>query len=71
MHGAPPLHLADYVGPPVAAMLFVVLMSLVKEPGRRNFNGVGQPASPERLRSERRCPLPCPAGVYISAATAL
>ena len=37
MH-APPLHLTDYVIPPVAALVFVLVMSLVKEPTRRNLN---------------------------------
>jgi hypothetical protein len=35
-----PLHAADYVGPAVAAAVFVLLMSLVKEPARRNLNAI-------------------------------
>ncbi len=40
MHSPPPLHLANYVGPAVAAIVFVVVMSLVKEPARRNYNAI-------------------------------
>jgi hypothetical protein len=39
MH-TPPLHLGDYVGPVVGALVFVVVMSLVKEPARRSFNAI-------------------------------
>jgi hypothetical protein len=30
----------DYVGPAIAAVIFVLLMSLVKEPARRGFNAI-------------------------------
>jgi hypothetical protein len=40
MHSAPPLHLADYLGPVIGATVFVVIMSLVREPARRNFNAI-------------------------------
>ena len=40
MHNAPPLHVADYLGPAAAALAFVGLMSLVKEPSRRNYNAI-------------------------------
>jgi Family of unknown function (DUF6010) len=30
----------DYIGPALAALVFVLLMSLVKEPARRNFNAI-------------------------------
>jgi hypothetical protein len=40
MHRAFPTDVADYVGPVVGALVFVILMSLVKEPARRNFNAV-------------------------------
>ena len=36
----PPLQLADYLGPTFGAVVFVVLMSLVKEPTRRTFNAM-------------------------------
>lgn len=39
MH-APSLHLVDWVGPAVGAILFISAMSLVKEPARRHFNAV-------------------------------
>lgn len=35
-----PLHLADYIGPAVGALLFVLIMSLLKEPTRRNYNAI-------------------------------
>jgi len=35
-----PEHLADYLGPAIAAIVFIVVMSLVKEPARRNFNAI-------------------------------
>jgi hypothetical protein len=31
MHTPPPLFLMDYIGPGIAAAIFVLLMSLVKE----------------------------------------
>jgi hypothetical protein len=36
----PPLHVADYLGPIVGAIVFVFLMSLVREPARRNINAI-------------------------------
>ena len=39
MH-APPLQLTDYVGPAIAAAVFVLAMSLLKEPTRRTFNAI-------------------------------
>ena len=39
MH-APPLQLTDYVGPAIAAAVFVLVMSLLKEPTRRTFNAI-------------------------------
>jgi hypothetical protein len=39
MH-APPLHVMDYVGPVTGAALFVLLMSLARDPGRRTFNAI-------------------------------
>jgi hypothetical protein len=36
----PPLLITDYLGPVVAAVLFVVIMSLVREPTRRNINAI-------------------------------
>ena len=40
MHHAPPLHVMDYVGPAIGAVLFVLIMSRVKEPARRRFNAI-------------------------------
>jgi hypothetical protein len=40
MHNTPALHVMDYVGPAVGAAAFVLIMSLVKEPGRRRFNAI-------------------------------
>lgn len=40
MHNPPPLHFTDYVGPAIGAIFFVVIMSLVKEPARRNYNAI-------------------------------
>lgn len=40
MHSSPPLLVIDYVGPVVGAVVFVLVMSLVKEPGRRTFNAI-------------------------------
>jgi len=34
------LHLMDYVGPAVASVLFIAIMSFVKEPARRTFNAI-------------------------------
>jgi len=39
MHN-PPLHVADYVGPVVGAVVFVLIMTRVREPARRNFNAI-------------------------------
>jgi hypothetical protein len=39
MHN-PPLHLGDYLGPAIGAVVFVLVMSLLKEPTRRNFNAI-------------------------------
>jgi hypothetical protein len=39
MHPAP-LAVTDYVGPALAALLFVAAMSLVKEPNRRTVNAI-------------------------------
>ena len=35
-----PVDLADYLGPAFAALMFILIMSLVREPARRNFNAV-------------------------------
>ncbi len=40
MHEAPALHGFDVIGPVLNALLFVAVMSLVKEPARRNFNAI-------------------------------
>jgi hypothetical protein len=40
MLNSQPLLVIDYVGPVVSAALFVVVMSLVKEPARRTFNAI-------------------------------
>jgi hypothetical protein len=37
---APPLFAIDYVGPTIAAVVFVLVMSLVPEPSRRTFNAM-------------------------------
>jgi len=39
MHSLP-LHAMDWIGPILGALVFVLLMSLVREPARRNFNAV-------------------------------
>jgi hypothetical protein len=36
----PPLHFSDYAGPAVGAAVFVLIMSLLREPTRRNYNAV-------------------------------
>ncbi len=36
----PQLETADLLGPIPAALVFIVLMSLVKEPARRNYNAI-------------------------------
>src|SRR5262249_3634071 len=40
MHNSPPLLVIDYVGPAVGAAIFVLVMSLVKDPTRRIFNAI-------------------------------
>jgi hypothetical protein len=40
MHRALPTHAADYFGPVVGGFVFVLLMSLLKPPTRRNFNAI-------------------------------
>jgi hypothetical protein len=40
MYHPPPLQFADYVFPFLGATLFIAIMSLVKEPVRRNFNTI-------------------------------
>jgi hypothetical protein len=40
MHSAPPLLAMDYVGPVIGAAVFVVVMSLVKEPSRHTLNAI-------------------------------
>src|SRR5258705_78202 len=40
MPSAPPLLAMDYVGPVIGAVVFVVVMSLVKEPGRHTVNAI-------------------------------
>ncbi len=40
MHRALPTHAADYLGPVVGGLVFVLLMSLLREPTRRDFNAI-------------------------------
>jgi hypothetical protein len=40
MHSAPQLLVMDYVGPAVGGGVFVLIMSLVKEPARLAFNAI-------------------------------
>src|SRR4029453_14940031 len=40
MHSSPPLLVTDYIGPALGAVIFVLVMSLVKEPTRRTFNAL-------------------------------
>lgn len=40
MQAPPPLQLADYLGPMFAALVFVLIMSCVKEPARREYNAI-------------------------------
>jgi hypothetical protein len=40
MHDPPPLHAPDYLGPAISAIVFVLIMSLVKEPARRSYNSI-------------------------------
>ena len=39
MHN-PPIHAMDWIGPTVGAVVFVLTMSLVREPARRSFNAI-------------------------------
>lgn len=39
MHSEP-LHIMDCVGPSIGAIFFVLAMSLLREPARRNFNAI-------------------------------
>jgi hypothetical protein len=36
----PPLHVADYLGPAIAAVAFIAAMSIVREPARLRFNAI-------------------------------
>ncbi|HEX3759954.1 MAG TPA: DUF6010 family protein [Kofleriaceae bacterium] len=40
MHQPPLLHLADFIGPVVSALVFIAIMSRVREPARRTFNAI-------------------------------
>jgi hypothetical protein len=40
MHASPTVHLIDAMGPLLAAGVFVAVMSLVREPARRNLNAL-------------------------------
>jgi len=40
MHATPALHASDIAGPAGAAVVFVALMALVREPARRNLNAI-------------------------------
>jgi hypothetical protein len=40
MHTPPIVRFADYAGPAAGAVVFVLVMSLVREPARRNYNAV-------------------------------
>jgi hypothetical protein len=40
MHNPPSLHLADWVGPAAGALVFIAIMSRVREPARRNYNAI-------------------------------
>jgi hypothetical protein len=40
MHTPPPLLVMDYLGPAVGAVIFVLVMSTLKEPTRRIFNAI-------------------------------
>ena len=40
MHSPPSLHVADYVAPVVAALLFALVMARVREPARLRVNAV-------------------------------
>lgn len=40
MPGPPPLTFTDYAGPTIGAIVFILIMSLVKEPARRSYNAI-------------------------------
>jgi len=40
MHNPPLLHVMDYLGPALAAVVFVLVMSLVREPARLKVNAI-------------------------------
>ncbi|WP_394844731.1 DUF6010 family protein [Pendulispora brunnea] len=40
MHRGFPEHIGDYLGPVLGGLVFILCMSLVKEPARRNFNAI-------------------------------
>jgi hypothetical protein len=40
MHRALPVHIVDYLGPAAGALVFVALMSFLREPARRTYNAV-------------------------------
>ena len=40
IHVPPPLHPMDYAGPAIGAVVFIAIMSLVKEPTRRRLNAI-------------------------------
>jgi Family of unknown function (DUF6010) len=40
MPSSPPLHLTDLLGPALGAVVFVLAMSLVREPARRSYNAL-------------------------------
>src|SRR3977135_4191011 len=40
MHSVPTLLAMDYVGPVIGAVVFVIVMSRGKEPGRHTFNAI-------------------------------
>ena len=39
-HMAPPLQTMDLIGPVIGASIFVLLMSLIREPARQRFNAI-------------------------------
>ena len=40
MHRALPENVGDYLGPLMGGLVFIVIMSLIKEPARRKFNAI-------------------------------
>jgi hypothetical protein len=40
MHRSLPIQAADYFGPVIGGLVFIALMSFMKEPTRRNFNAI-------------------------------